>query len=162
MADSDGSGSGLSGVGGGIRIEGNFASIQNSALFGNTLGSSIPGGIADECSKAPGLTNVILGFNHLQAASSNCGFSPATNDVLGLGALTGPLADNGGGTRTFLPLPGSPLIDSGSNGLCVGDDQRGIARPLDGDGNGTATCDKGAAEAARTNLFADGFENLPM
>jgi uncharacterized repeat protein (TIGR01451 family)/CSLREA domain-containing protein len=58
----------------------------------------------------------------------------------------GPLADNGGPTETHLPNTGSPAIDLGLDDPCTGVDQRGVTRPQDGDGNGTATCDVGAVE----------------
>jgi hypothetical protein len=50
------------------------------------------------------------------------------------------LANHGGPTQTYLPLPGSPLIDGGSNVGCPGLDQRGLARPFG------ASCDIGAVE----------------
>lgn len=53
--------------------------------------------------------------------------------------LFGPLADNGGPTRTHALLSGSPVIDLG--GICTGTDQRGVARPQG------AGCDLGAYEA---------------
>lgn len=61
----------------------------------------------------------------------------------GLGAL----ADNGGSTDTMMPQSKSPLIDAALNANCPPADQRGISRPLDGNGDGTATCDIGAVEA---------------
>ncbi|HEX8503260.1 MAG TPA: Calx-beta domain-containing protein [Pyrinomonadaceae bacterium] len=42
----------------------------------------------------------------------------------------GPLADNGGPTRTHAPLPGSPAVDKGGNPGAAAD-QRGFARPAD-------------------------------
>lgn len=64
----------------------------------------------------------------------------------------GPLADNGGPTLTYALLTDSPAIDAGDNAACPAADQRGVARPQDGDGNGTATCDVGAFEYLRSSL----------
>jgi len=63
----------------------------------------------------------------------------------------GPLADNGGPTQTLALLAGSPAIDAADNGICgaapVSDlDQRGVARPQDGNADGSAVCDLGAYE----------------
>lgn len=64
------------------------------------------------------------------------------------------LADNGGLTPTCALLPGSPAIDRGNAAFpggpdpysCQEEDQRGYARPADGDGDGVARCDIGAFE----------------
>lgn len=58
----------------------------------------------------------------------------------------GPLRDNGGFTRTMAPAFGSPALDAGNNSTCALIDQRGVARPVDGDGDGIPTCDLGAVE----------------
>jgi hypothetical protein len=69
-----------------------------------------------------------------------------------LDPLLGPLAANGGATETNNPLAGSVLVDGGSPSpaggpsACEPRDQRGVVRPVDGDGDGTATCDIGAVE----------------
>jgi predicted outer membrane repeat protein len=71
------------------------------------------------------------------------------------------MRDNGGPVLTMLPLPGSPLIDRIGTGCLFPLDPRGLARPSDGDGDGSARCDSGAAERQRielSTLFADGFE----
>jgi CSLREA domain-containing protein len=53
--------------------------------------------------------------------------------------------DNGGPTKTYPLLPGSPALDA-AIGDCYGYDQRGFPRPLDGTGDGVANCDLGAFE----------------
>ena len=63
-------------------------------------------------------------------------------------ASLGTLADNGGRTRTILPLAGSPAIDGGVVNGCPPVDQRGFERPADGDGDAVAVCDSGAVEVA--------------
>ena len=54
--------------------------------------------------------------------------------------LLGPLADNGGATRTLALLAGSPAIDAASGDNCPGKDQRDVARPQE------AACDMGSYE----------------
>jgi hypothetical protein len=74
----------------------------------------------------------------------------------------GPLANNGGNTQTHLLLTGSPAIDAGESATCLSTDQRGVTRPLDGNGDGVVRCDLGAVEMPMpesTLIFADGFES---
>jgi hypothetical protein len=63
----------------------------------------------------------------------------------------GPLADNGGFTPTYSLPPGSPAIDTGSPSTCPPTDQRGMLRPFDGDGDGSAICDMGSFEYRTSN-----------
>ena len=61
----------------------------------------------------------------------------------------GPLADNGGSTRTHALLPDSPAIDAGAdNVFSIGFDQRGepFSRIVDGDNDGNSRIDMGAVE----------------
>ena len=67
--------------------------------------------------------------------------------------VLGPLQNNGGPTLTHALRAGSPAIDGGNPDGCLDhlgalllEDQRGLPRPVDGNGDGTARCDIGAIE----------------
>ena len=75
--------------------------------------------------------------NNLENGAT-CGFDQAS-DLPTTDPMLGPLAANGGLTRTRLPVVGSAVTDSGGS-ACASPDQRGEARPL---GN---ACDIGAVE----------------
>lgn len=88
------------------------------------------------------------------SSDATCAFIQAS-DLQPIDPLLAPLADNGGHTPTHALWPGSPAIDSGSNGLCPATDQRLVSRPFDGDGNGAAVCDRGAFEARGQIVISD-------
>ena len=79
------------------------------------------------------------------AADGSCHFDQVS-DRNSTAPELGDLADNGGPTLTILPIPGSPLIDGGVLDRCESTDQRGFARPADGDHDDVASCDIGAVE----------------
>ena len=58
----------------------------------------------------------------------------------------GPLANNGGPTKTHALLAGSRAIDAGDNAGVPATDQRGLPRKKDGNFNGVAVVDIGAFE----------------
>ncbi len=102
------------------------------------------------------------GFNIFE--DTTCGNAP--DDMIGTDPLLEALNDNGGPVPTRFPTSNSPAIDTGSDHdgggsgpLCLPTDARGISRPRDGDGNGSAICDRGAAEAYPSEIFADDFES---
>ena len=133
--------------GGGVASFGNLVTpttISNSIIAGNT-GSDVDFVLGNENSFRSGGFNLIGNGNATSTFNSNGDVTDNTNP--GLAAL----ADNGGATQTRALLASSPAIDSGNTAIGpnrLGVDQRGFARPRDGDNDGNATDDKGAFEAA--------------
>lgn len=109
--------------------------VLHNVLFADNVNSCVYYSIyGDPNSKITGSNNI--------AQDETCGESfLVVND-----AKVGPLQDNGGETWTVALLPGSPAIDAGGDihGLTL--DQRGVTRPLDGNGDGLKVFDVGAFE----------------
>lgn len=92
-------------------------------------------------------SQVVDGGNNLQFPNSSCGMITSKDPLL----LA--LANNGGPTLTMALQIKSPAIDGGSNAVCAAGpvynlDQRGNARPNDGNLDNVKTCDIGAFERA--------------
>jgi hypothetical protein len=66
-------------------------------------------------------------------------------DTEGEDPLLTPLGAYGGPTPTCALQPDSPAIDAGGS-ACLLTDQRGVPRPIDGNGDTVALCDIGAVE----------------
>jgi hypothetical protein len=58
------------------------------------------------------------------------GFPTESPLTLNIGALLGPLTNNGGPTMTMALLAGSPGIDAANDAVAPATDQRGVARPI--------------------------------
>lgn len=117
--------------------------FQNSIVALNNQYSSCSG---HTCDCYTGGADISTG-NNLENGDS-CGFNYSNTDP-----LLSPLGMHGGISRTHALLSGSQAIDAGNNATCLADDQRGWYRPLDGDENGTATCDIGAYEYSHLLRF---------
>ncbi len=81
---------------------------------------------------APGLASFTVNANNslIQTICPFCSITVSGSNNLpqGTDPQLGPLAYNGGLTRTQPPLPGSPVIDAGANPLSLTLDQRGSPR----------------------------------
>ncbi len=84
-----------------------------------------------------------------------CGLSAPAHDLIGVNPMLGVLAAAGGPTPTMALSAGSPAIDAGGSTGGPAIDQRGVGRPIDGDEDGTPTCDIGAFEFQAVPIFTD-------
>lgn len=124
--------------GAGIRSERNrVVTLTNSILYGNSR----------NCESGGNIGGSIVSGGHNIEARNTCGFA-AAGDLINTNPMLGPLADNGGATRTRGLQPGSPAIDAGDDVACMASDQRGVARPSG------SSCDIGAYEDDGTVLAA--------
>ena len=129
------------------------ATLRNTLIAGNWVPGMLGGIVEGDCSTSPQKTIVSQG-NNLDG-DNQCGFTQPS-DITNVDPKLGPLANNGGKTRTIALYKGSPAIDAGSNFYCGMYDQRGFSGPtppgsavqrqVDGNGDGVATCDIGAFE----------------
>lgn len=129
--------------------------LTNVTISGNTAGWA-GGGLYSLNNSTPGLINSIVWGNTALSnpqisGSASISYSDIQGGWTGEGNLSadpllGALADNGGFTRTHALGVGSPAIDAGSPTTCPASDQRGVARPIDGDLQDGSRCDMGAVE----------------
>lgn len=132
-ADSDGSGDTAGdGVGGGVFIAGVNARLHNTVVALNVAGPAA-GLRRDDMVGTPdfqsafNLIGASIGASLINGINSNRVGTPAAP----IDPKLGPLAENGGPTRTYLPLAGSPLVDKGKEFLVTRQDQRLRRRPVD-------------------------------
>lgn len=146
VADSDDNGFGR---GGGIFVSAGNVTLDHVLVAGNIRRVNIREDVFGLVSArytlvgdGSGATIVSLGLNMVG------------NSTVAVAPVLGPLADNGGPTKTHALLPGSPAIDlgdpyatAGANGIPLNDQRTGaFGRITDGDGQHGARIDVGAYE----------------
>lgn len=132
-------------AGAGISNRGGPVTMRNSILAENIGPENRP----DD------LEGVVIseGYNLIQTVDAGQIVGNLSGNRMGVAPKLGPLQNNGGPTWTHALLTGSPAIDNANPAApgsgaeaCPMIDQRGYARPRDGDGDGTSRCDMGAYE----------------
>ncbi|MBC8077699.1 MAG: hypothetical protein H7Y32_16605 [Chloroflexales bacterium] len=130
----------------GFRHSGGIFNSPNGGAIAQ-IGGSIVAGNIDLSGETPDVSGafVSLGSNVVGTGDGSGGFTNGLNgdqvgtNIAPLDAKLGLLVNNGGATRTHLPLAGSPALDKGGS-VCPATDQRGVSRPQG------AFCDVGAVE----------------
>jgi hypothetical protein len=102
------------------------------------------GPLTSERGNLIGVLNVNCSLSDPTASSTP--FDQTGSNANPLAPGLGALANNGGPTRTHLPLGSSAAVDAATFSNCPSDDQRVRPRPVDGDADGNARCDRGATE----------------
>ncbi|HEY3830958.1 MAG TPA: choice-of-anchor Q domain-containing protein [Acidimicrobiia bacterium] len=134
-------------AGGLVTMPHGYTALSNSILSDNSAQAPVT---------APDCYGVIhsLGYNLVENTADCFVGATTTGNILGPSAHLYPLAANGGPTMTSLPRWDSPEVDSANpatpdndnQAKCAERDQRGIARPRDGNADGVSRCDMGAVE----------------
>ncbi len=126
-----------------VTITGNTASASGGGFAGGAITASKNSILAgNSASSGPDISGTLnsQGYNLIGSTSGTTITGDLTGNIVDTSAVLDTLADNGGPTLTHALLPGSPALNAGSCDPAVTTDQRGFARPQDGQ------CDIGAFE----------------
>jgi predicted outer membrane repeat protein len=134
-------------VGGGVSGSGSNPNspiiARNTIIASNTGGNEW--GIQQNCT-----SNLVDGGNNIQfpqKQTSNWNDYECFEGQAAVDPLLEALPGSGPATERVLALQdNSPAIDAANPAHCPATDQRGVPRPVDGDGDSTAVCDIGAFE----------------
>jgi CSLREA domain-containing protein len=124
------------------RAEFTYVTLADNAgagLLNGPSGSTIMLASTIVAGSTPNCSGTVTSLGHNLDSGATCNLS-GPGDLSNANPLLGPLALNGGPTRTHALAAGSPAIDAGDSARCPSTDQRGVARPQ---GN---SCDIGAYE----------------
>jgi hypothetical protein len=144
-----------------VTLSANRASEQGGGLLTNTMSGTVraansilAGNSAPTGADCAG-TLASQGYNLIQSTAGCAITGTRTGNLTGIGPRLGALAANGSATSSHALLANSPAIDAGNVAGCRDEagalltrDQRGRARPQDGNEDGTTHCDIGAYELA--------------
>jgi hypothetical protein len=154
----------------------NISNLAQTAIFNSTIANNFVSGPGVRYGGVGNISDAIIQFKntivadnegrnclvsgswtsggHNLSSDNYCDFF-APGDLMNTDPQLTALGSYGGSTLTHALLPGSPAIDGGDNSGCPAEDQRGVARPVDGDNDGAATCDIGAVEARNQLTISD-------
>ncbi len=145
-------------------VANNSATGEGGGIFNlgdvNLKSTLIGGNSADTAGADVHGTIISNGFNLIQDSADATGF--VASDILDEDPLLGPLQNNGGVTDTHALLFGSPAIDAGAVNLNFPTDQRQIARPQDGDNDGSGAADIGSYEVQNIAVIPGSSNDLTL
>ncbi len=112
-------------------IANNSLALISSIVAGNTMSAIASATIGADITKGTSATMTTATYDLIGSANGGHGIAATVNNCLIGAAQLGTLSNNGGLSRTMLPLTGSPAVDTGSTsdaaaaGMDTTSDQRG-------------------------------------